>query len=336
MAIAGKTYKKYNTRTSLAQLDDLKLSSAGVTDKEERKLVLAALKKAGYKKTAPAVDPGAPSTITSSSRTRGKVKTGANHSGTSLQSQPGEAQKGAKKKRKRDDTLNDYLPDHAPDDGESYGTLSFNEILDEKYLMSKSTMINRAPVMTAWSFIVAERLGFQREEALSIGQWRALSTGTPVSPSAAFSYITRTLQQTAPQIVGALRLLGASYAPAELNTKGYALYVEFRPEVDGWGKKNEVKCSKILGLRKKVEGPTMEGPTMDGDGDVVDTDKIVQMQTADEEFDKMANEAEEPEPKKARGMTLEEYEAALDADDAFNDLDFGIGDLPGDSMGIES
>ncbi len=33
----------------------------------------------------------------------------------------------------------------------------------------KYTVVNRAPVMMAWAFVVAERLGFQREEALSIG-----------------------------------------------------------------------------------------------------------------------------------------------------------------------
>jgi hypothetical protein len=36
-------------------------------------------------------------------------------------------------------------------------------------LQLKSTVVNRAPVMTAWATIVAERLGFRREEALSIG-----------------------------------------------------------------------------------------------------------------------------------------------------------------------
>lgn len=35
--------------------------------------------------------------------------------------------------------------------------------------MTKSTIVNRAPVMTAWAMVVAERLGFKREEALSIG-----------------------------------------------------------------------------------------------------------------------------------------------------------------------
>ena len=36
-------------------------------------------------------------------------------------------------------------------------------------LRSKYTVTNRAPVMMAWAVVVAERLGFQREEALSIG-----------------------------------------------------------------------------------------------------------------------------------------------------------------------
>lgn len=36
-------------------------------------------------------------------------------------------------------------------------------------LKGKFVVINRAPIMMAWSFLVAERMGFQREEALSIG-----------------------------------------------------------------------------------------------------------------------------------------------------------------------
>lgn len=34
----------------------------------------------------------------------------------------------------------------------------------------KSTVVNRAPLLTAWAMIVAERIGFDREEALSIGR----------------------------------------------------------------------------------------------------------------------------------------------------------------------
>jgi hypothetical protein len=50
------------------------------------------------------------------------------------------------------------------------GNFDFKEILDEDLLKIKGTVINRAPIMTAWAAIVAERLGFEREEALSIGE----------------------------------------------------------------------------------------------------------------------------------------------------------------------
>ena len=168
----------------------------------------------------------------------------------------------------------------------------------------------------------------------SSGQWRALSKGTPVAPGAAYSYITRTLRQTAPQIVGALRLLGTTYSPAELNEKGYAIYAEFRPEVDGWGKRAEVKCSTILALRKKVDDG---GKKSGGDNGSVEADKIVKIQTTEgDEDDKEPHDTsqgtEEPSQKKSRGMTLEEYEAALDADDTFDDLDLSMVDVPGDPL----
>jgi len=49
-----------------------------------------------------------------------------------------------------------------------YASFDFQEILDEKALASKFVLVNRAPVMTAWATVVAERLDFKREEALSI------------------------------------------------------------------------------------------------------------------------------------------------------------------------
>ena len=49
------------------------------------------------------------------------------------------------------------------------GGFDFHEILDEDALMHKFTVVNRAPVMMAWACVVAERLGFSRDEALSIG-----------------------------------------------------------------------------------------------------------------------------------------------------------------------
>jgi hypothetical protein len=79
------------------------------------------------------------------------------------------------KKRKRhaasSHVENELLPGPAPDEGAALGSLDFHEILDEDALKLKSAVVNRAPVMMAWACVVAERLGFSREEALSIGQF---------------------------------------------------------------------------------------------------------------------------------------------------------------------
>ena len=240
----------------------------------------------------------------------------------------------------------------AADEGVALGSLDFHEILDEDALKHKSTVVNRAPVMMAWSCVVAERLGFTREEALSIGtsslshtpasihlylffltpfqsavrttihiasvytemnaiskgvslgiydkkretalniahttggaqpyvdllgrrvplyrtasgSWRAFTTedssgsstpgGGGAPPGAAFGYITRALRQTVPAVLGAMRLLAESYDdPMELNRMGFTLYASFRPDVSGWGKRGELKCETLLGLRK---GPKVE------------------------------------------------------------------------------
>ena len=81
-------------------------------------------------------------------------------------------------KRKRS-TVDDELPDRPPEEVESakYGNFDFKEVLDEGLLKLKGAVINRAPVMTAWATIVAERLGFEREEALSIGMPQQFSYG---------------------------------------------------------------------------------------------------------------------------------------------------------------
>lgn len=97
---------------------------------------------------------------------------------------------------------------------------------------------------------------------IASGSWRAFTTedssgsstpgGGGVPPGAAYSYITRALRQTAPAVLGAMRLLAESYSdPMELNRVGFALYADFRPDVNGWGKRGELKCETLLGLRKK-------------------------------------------------------------------------------------
>lgn len=66
--------------------------------------------------------------------------------------------------------MNNPLPDRPPDEGDKYGSFDFKEVLDPAVLKNKRAVVNRAPVLTVWATIVAERMGFEREEALSIGE----------------------------------------------------------------------------------------------------------------------------------------------------------------------
>ena len=65
-------------------------------------------------------------------------------------------------------------------------------------------------------------------------------------------YITRSLAQMHPYLMGALTLLAQSFDdPQQLNNRGYSLYCEFRPENPGWGVKQEVQLATILRLRDR-------------------------------------------------------------------------------------
>jgi hypothetical protein len=141
-------------------------------------------------------------------------------------------------------------------------------------------------------------------------QWRALSNGTVVQPSTAFSYISRALRQTTPHIIGALRLLAESFTPQEINAKGWGLYAEFRPEVQGWGDRAEVKCETILGLRKATSVSAEPAGKADA---IVKSEPMPQVEDC------------EPPLKKTRGLTLEEYEAVLNQDTTFDDIDLDLG-----------
>ncbi|KAI0081739.1 hypothetical protein K474DRAFT_1635035 [Panus rudis PR-1116 ss-1] len=406
MAAAGKMYKQYNTSATLSFLTDLDLRSVGISEKEDRKLILAALKKAGYKSNLTA-GPRRPSKSNAAEGSASAANTNASSSNP--------------EKRKRDNDLNEFLPDRQVDEGETYGDLDFGEILDEEVLMPKFTVSNRAPIMAAWSFVVAERLGFQREEALSIatvytemnaiskgvslgiydkskengvessksgtqpyvdlmgrryvpcamngppftaihnyeycsnmlsrvvfsygliqptriplyqtssGQWRALSSGSPVSPTAAFSYVKRSLQQNAPYIVGALRLLAQSYPPQMLNERGFSLYADFRPDVDGWGKRGEVRCKTILSLRR----PNTPGSSASTDAVDKSVDSLVKVeQPVDDKIGSTASavlspppaDKDSPDRKKAPLIAVgdedeDEYDAVLDADNILEGVD---------------
>ncbi len=55
-------------------------------------------------------------------------------------------------------------------DAAGSGVYRFNEVREEKALRGKYIHVNRAPVMTAWAVVVLEKLGFERDEALSLGE----------------------------------------------------------------------------------------------------------------------------------------------------------------------
>ncbi|KAF8812514.1 hypothetical protein BYT27DRAFT_7239968 [Phlegmacium glaucopus] len=298
MAIASKIYKEYNTPLKLGQLSEVKLKAAGIEDKDDRSLIMQTLRKVGYAYKGESLKRTKDSPALTATSSESSVSASGSQSAAvnALTTPP-------KRKRGRaGGESNEFLPEGSPDEAANFSSLSFNEIVDEKILMTKSTVINRAPVMTAWATFVAERMHFTREEALSIasvytelnavskgtslgifkkdddrgveaakdgsqpyvelmgrrplyrsqnGQWRALNNGRPVQPSAAFSYISRAFRQTTSHITGALKLLAESYTPEELNAKAWALYAQFRPEVNEWGKRSEVSCSRILALRKQ-------------------------------------------------------------------------------------
>lgn len=52
-----------------------------------------------------------------------------------------------------------------------------------------------------------------------------------------------------------MRLVAESYDPQELNRVAFGLYASFRPDVDGWGKKAEIKCSTILAVKRNSSAP---------------------------------------------------------------------------------
>ncbi|KDQ64558.1 hypothetical protein JAAARDRAFT_28202 [Jaapia argillacea MUCL 33604] len=368
MAVAGKIFKTYNTTDALGRLTDFQLKFAGVEDKEDRKLVLAAIRKAGFKSSPKSTVPSI-------------VSTPEVNSPSSNSKQKAKASSSPRKKRKRESDGNEFLQDQPPDEGAAFGSLEFNETLNEEALRSKFAVVNRAPIMMAWSTIVAERMGFKREEALSIASvytemnaitrgvsvgvykdskkseiveatkdgmqpyvdlmgrrplyqtasntWRALSASGPVSPGSAYSYITRALRQTTPHVIGALRLLAESYNPEELNRKGFGLYAEFRPGVGGWGEKGQIRCDKVLGLRKtdvqSAKTPREEGTSERASG-LVKFEKVDVKEEVEE--DRSTEVTGEPTKKKTRVM--DEFDKLLEEDTTFDDFDFSFldGDLP--------
>ena len=91
-------------------------------------------------------------------------------------------------------------------------------------------MVNRAPVLTLWAAVVAEVLGFEHDEALTLG--RAVAGLNAYSKGVSLG-----LFQPAPREV------------KELAEKAYTLYEKFRPEIPpgkkGWGASGKLDLDLI-------------------------------------------------------------------------------------------
>ena len=168
--------------------------------------------------------------------------------------------------------------------------------------------INRAPVLVLWAAIVAEALGHDRDEALTLGKavaglnaqskgrslgifrpreaedgepaprsglgedaWveilgrpvpvrrtdagvRAVVKDEAIDPAKVQSYLERAFGTSLGEATDAMRELAASCGRAELEARGYDLYVRFRPAIPagkpGWGAKGELDIDLIRGLAR--------------------------------------------------------------------------------------
>lgn len=107
---------------------------------------------------------------------------------------------------------------------------------------------------------------------------------------------------------------------------GFALYADFRPDVQGWGVRAEVRCATILGLRNKdVKKEVEEVPPANVQG-VVKTEPVVDAEL-EGEGEVAKSGSEEPPNKKQHIAAIDEYEAALD-DPFFDAAELDLAEIP--------
>jgi hypothetical protein len=170
--------------------------------------------------------------------------------------------------------------------------------------------VNRAPVLTLWAAVVAERLGHDRPAALTLGKSvaglnaqskgrrlgiyeetdeeaepkekkpakpgqesfvkvlgrevpvvttkdgvRATAKGQPIDPHSVERYLRQKFGEDLDEVQAALWALARAFPPRQLESRAYALYEQFRPEVPegktGWGAKGDLSLTKIRKLAEK-------------------------------------------------------------------------------------
>lgn len=118
-----------------------------------------------------------------------------------------------------------------------------------------------------------------------------------------------------------MRLLATSFTQPELNSKvssltlsaqpklrliiaetqGYGLYLEFRPDVDGWGKKAELRMSTILDLRRHLTHAAPEVSKAEDDERPSTNRQVKQEVDGREDIVRLKPEPDEDEPEPGPG-----------------------------------
>jgi len=117
----------------------------------------------------------------------------------------------------------------------------------EKKEKRSSVMINRAPVLTLWAAAVAEMLGFDHDEALTLG--RALSNDRPISPESVKRYLGSKFGDAFDEVYEVMKGLAKSLKGSELAERAYTLYEKLRPEIPpgkrGWSASGKLDLDAI-------------------------------------------------------------------------------------------
>ncbi|OCF77786.1 hypothetical protein I204_01787 [Kwoniella mangroviensis CBS 8886] len=164
------------------------------------------------------------------------------------------------------------------------------------------------------------------------GTIRAIQKGEPVGPGQSYMYITRAFKDYTPHVMGALKLVADSYEPEELNRMGGHMYNEFKPDVVEWGQRGTLELAKVLDqVKSPVDGngvedveaypvksdPPDEAVKTDAEGTVgpVDLDRVKGEVPSSPIPSPKEEDDEDMYKLPKKDMTVEEYEAMLDAEE---------------------
>ncbi|KAJ9092536.1 hypothetical protein QFC21_006767 [Naganishia friedmannii] len=162
MTLAGKLYTTMGSPAQLGKLNGPKLMEVGITDKDQKRAITGAIR--GLKLSVK--DESSPSASSSTA------------AGTAM------SKKRKWQQEQQDDLVNPLIPgDPALRKGRKaveydVSDFDFKEIHDIEEIRAQTVVTNRAPCMTAWAYIIAEKMGFDRLEALSLASTFTSVTST--------------------------------------------------------------------------------------------------------------------------------------------------------------